>query len=151
MDRWTICAADHVHWGAHGAAGLWLKYSPDRAEPQFLLTQRSRWVDEGGSWSIPGGAIRAGESPEEAARRETEEEVGALPPYVVTGTTVRDCGGGWRFYTVAADVEARFLAYCVRETDATGWFTREEMGTLPLHPRFREFLEALGHVGQGQV
>ncbi len=38
-----------------------------------FLRQRAYSVDRGGTWGIPGGAIRAGESPELAARREAEE------------------------------------------------------------------------------
>ncbi|MGD0344932.1 MAG: NUDIX hydrolase [Acidimicrobiales bacterium] len=142
MDRWTICHVNHVHWGALGGAGLLLRYGFSLSvEPQFLLQQRSRWVDEGGTWGIPGGAIRAGESPEETARRESEEEVGTLPAYRVRSITIQDCGGGWKFYIVLADVEEMFLAYCVHESDATGWFTRKEMQFLPLHPGFRAALD----------
>jgi len=77
-ERWTICAADHVHWGANGGAGLLFRYGGG-SEPTYLLARRSRWVDHGLTWGIPGGAIRLGESPETAARREAMEEIGYLP------------------------------------------------------------------------
>jgi len=32
-------------------------YVPASGEPVYLLTERSRWVDEGGKWGMPGGAI----------------------------------------------------------------------------------------------
>jgi 8-oxo-dGTP diphosphatase len=143
-DRWTICAAGHVHWGAEGGAGLLLRYQPREGEATYLLQQRSRWVDEPGTWGIPGGAIKTGESPEAAAPREAEEEVGQLPSYTVKGIEVQDCGGGWKFHIVAADVDRPFDAYAVQETDATGWFTREEMRLLPLHPGFRKWLNDHG-------
>ena len=61
----------------------------------------------------------------------------APPPTTRTnGVVVQDCGGGWNFYTVIADVDTMFVAYSVHETDATGWFTRDEMRSLPLHPGF---------------
>jgi hypothetical protein len=40
-----------------------------------------------------------------------------------------------------------FPAYSVHETDATGWFTRGEMQSLPLHPGLRAFLDSLDDKG----
>jgi 8-oxo-dGTP pyrophosphatase MutT (NUDIX family) len=98
-------------------------------------------VDYGGTWGIPGGAIRDGESPEVTARREVAEEIGVLPNHRVTGVEVQNCGGGWKFHIVTADVDEPFLAFCVQETDATGWFTKEELRSLSLHPGFQEWLD----------
>jgi len=148
-ERWTVCALDHVHWGANGGAGLLLRYGPAGAKPSYLLAQRSRWVDHGGTWGIPGGAIRDGESPETAARREVVEEVGQLPPYRLCGVEVQDCGGGWRFHILTADVDEEFEAYCGQETDTTGWFTLEAMRSLPLHPGVRRWLDEHGSADRG--
>lgn len=142
MDRWTICQKGHVHWGANGAAGLLFRCADSESEPVYLLQMRSRSVDEAGKWGVPGGAIRAGESPEEAARREAEEEIGPIPAYSVTGVDVQDCGGGWKFFLITAEVPTLFPAYCVRETDATGWFTRQDMDTLTLHPGLQEWFSS---------
>jgi 8-oxo-dGTP pyrophosphatase MutT (NUDIX family) len=105
----------------------------------FSSSDRSRWtkVDRGAS---PEGAVQEGETAEMTARREAEEEMGALPAYQTRGVTVQDCGGDWKFHIVSPDVGAMFPAYCVHEGDATGWFTRGEMESLPLHPGFRAFL-----------
>lgn len=84
--------------------------------------------------------MQEGESAEVAARREVEEEIGSLPSYRVTGVHVQDCGAGWKFHIVTADVDNPFAAYCVRETEATGWFTQQEMSDLSLHPGFRKWL-----------
>lgn len=140
-DQWTVCESDHVHWGAYGAAGLLLSYAPNGEPRSYLLQQRSKSVDHGGTWGMPGGAMRKGESPEGTARREAEEEIGPLPPYRVTGIDAQDCGGGWNFYIVSATVDKPFDAFCVRETDATGWFTREDMRSLKLHPDFSKWVE----------
>jgi NUDIX domain len=104
-DLWTICNRGHVHWGTHGAAGFLFCHVPPDGQPLYLLQQRSRWVDHGGTWGFPGGAIKDRESPEMTARRETQEEIGSLPPYRVTGVQVQDCGGGWKFHIVTADVD----------------------------------------------
>lgn len=68
-------------------------------EPTVLLTLRSsRLNSHAGQVSFPGGRMEAGETPEQAALREAEEEVGldrALPlvlgrlPAVLTGTGYR--------------------------------------------------------------
>lgn len=48
-----------------------------RADAAIVLTQRaSRLRKHAGQWALPGGRMDAGESPEEAALRELEEEVG---------------------------------------------------------------------------
>lgn len=141
VEHWTICEAGHVHWGAAGAAGILFRYVPTQPGVEtYLLTQRSRSVDEPGSWSVPGGAIRAGESPEAAARRETSEEIGTVPSYRTLSVEPQPCGGGWSYYLVHADVDEEFTAYCVQETDATGWFRIEDMAHLELHPGMRSWL-----------
>jgi 8-oxo-dGTP diphosphatase len=128
-----------------------LRYVPaDGGDERFFLEQRSRSVDEGGSWGIPGGAIRAGETPEVAARREMKEEVGSVPPYRKTSIATQDCGGGWQFYVVSGDVDEMFIGYSVHETDATGWFTRSEMQSLPLHPGTNSFFQNVAQDGSAR-
>jgi 8-oxo-dGTP pyrophosphatase MutT (NUDIX family) len=139
-EHWKGCALGHVHWGANGGAALLLRYIAPGSEPRYLLALRSRWVDEPATWGFPGGAIRAGESPEAAARREMREEIGGLPTYRIVSSEVQDCVGGWQFHIFLADVNEMFDAYSMLETDATGWFTTEELRTLPLHSGVRRWL-----------
>ncbi len=144
-ERWTTCHLDHTHWGALGGAGLLLRHAPARGEPTYLLQLRARSVDEGATWGIPGGATRSGESPEDTARRETVEEMGVLPAYHVTAIDHQDCGGGWIFHVICADIDAEFDAFFGQETDAAGWFTRDQMRNLTLHTGVKAWLEA--HAG----
>jgi 8-oxo-dGTP diphosphatase len=99
-------------------------------------------VDEGGTWGIPGGALKEGETPEQAARREAKEEISVLPSYRVSDVEVQDCGGGWEFTVVTADVDREFEAFVGRETDAVGWFTTDQIAQLSLHPGLRQWLDS---------
>jgi len=137
-----MCAAGHLHWGAHGGAGLLLRCAPLRGKPLYLLAQRARWVDYGGTWGIPGGALHEAEAAEAGALREAGEEIWPVPHHRSVGVETQDCGGGWRFQIVQADVERPRLVYAARETDATGWFSLDDMEVLNLHPGFREWVEA---------
>src|SRR5262245_212129 len=62
--------------GMRVAAGLALLF-PKHDETMLLLTLRAAGLAKHrGQWSLPGGAVEPGESIEEAALREAEEEIG---------------------------------------------------------------------------
>lgn len=111
-----------------------------RADRKMLSTALS-------TWGIPGGAIRQGETAQGAAQREVEEELGVSPEFQVAVVDVQECGGGRVFHIMIADVDHCFPAYCVRETDATGWFTYAEMNNLLLHPGLRSWLDQVNQKG----
>jgi len=72
--------------------------------PQVLLQHRALWSHEGGTWGLPGGALRAGEDPVAGALREAAEEAGVEPTGVTVITTRVLDHGPWRYTTVVATV-----------------------------------------------
>ena len=136
-----------THWGPHGAAGLLIHHDdPEDGQTRYLLQKRAPWVDHGGTWGIPGGALHEGESPEEGARREAEEEMGELPDGLVHHRTHSDDHGGWVYHTVRMRADEPFHpGEWDDESTGHGWFTRAEMRNMDLHPGFAQSLpEVLG-------
>lgn len=130
---WTTCRRGHAHWGRHGAAGLLLA---DRG--QVLLQLRARWAHQGGTWSIPGGAIERGEDAVGAALREAGEELGLDPALVrVHGSRVARCGG-WSYETVLGRPHADAVVdlHDHAESDGHRWVPQAEVASLRLHPAF---------------
>ncbi len=79
-------------------------------------------------------ALRRGETPEDGARREAEEEVAPVPAYVVAKVIVTDYGG-WSCTTVVGDaVEPVAVEPVTYEHTSCRWVTLEELADLPLHP-----------------
>lgn len=50
---------------------------PDAEDPSILLIKQYRYATNGTIWEVPAGVIDPGETPEDCARRELREEVGA--------------------------------------------------------------------------
>ena len=135
MARFFTDAQGQRHWGEHGAAGL-LAYHVAGDVVSYLLQKRSLYTHGGGTWSIPGGALRRGESPAEGACREAVEELGRLPPGLRYTATVTTDFGGWKYHTLLYRSPGLFAAAGNWEAAEHRWVTAAGLADLPLHPGF---------------
>lgn len=131
--------------GRHGAAGLLL--TVPGPTPRVLLALRSAAVPHPHTWSVPAGALEAGEDPVDGALREAEEELGTLPPLTVCGRMADAVTPRWTFHTVIA-ITPEPVPIIPHGVDAweiagTRWVTPESGVRLPLHPRLRETWDRL--------
>lgn len=143
-DGWVTLDSGRVVWGRYGAAGMLLCHR-DGGTDRVLLARRAHWVHGGnGEWSVPGGAIDAHEQPVEAALREFDEEIGAVPAgWRLAGIhEVVVQPGLWSYHTCCALVDERphYDATLSPENDEAAWWTLDELDELAL---FRPFAEAL--------
>jgi 8-oxo-dGTP pyrophosphatase MutT (NUDIX family) len=120
----------------HHAAGI-LFISPE----DKILLMRRQGKDHGGEWAFPAGGLEKGENPEEAARRETEEETGHTYDGALSKITHR-LRDGVDFTTFAAHVK-EFDPHLNDEHSAHRWVTPEEAEGMELHPGVRATLHRL--------
>ena len=133
-------------WGRYGAAGILARHvSPDE-QPRYFVALRSPHCHHGGTWSIPGGALDAGESPIEGARREFEEEIAHDLGDLRIADVHEDDHGGWVYWTVLVDVSEPFDLPSTYgwETSECRWVSAAELAELELYAAFRATLTRLG-------
>lgn len=135
-DGFIRCSDGETRWGRYGAAGV-VFVVRDQSGTAVLVQLRSSMAHQGGTWSCPGGAIDEGESPFEAAMRESVEEVGAPPePWRELGDHVFAPAEDWTYTTVVVEVASRFGASLNFETADVRWVPVAEVDDLTLHPGF---------------
>lgn len=146
-DGYINCDQGHCHWGTDSAAGMLI-----HNDGHVLLGRRADWVQHGGTWGIPGGALHEGEAPEQGAHREATEELGDLPGLRHTHTH-HDDHGGWGYHTVIAEADHRFHPDGGDgETDEFRWVHPRDFPDYDLHPGFAASWPHLApHVRGGTV
>lgn len=133
-DQWVVGPDGVKVWGTFGAAGVLVW---NRETDSVLLQLRAEWSHHGGTWGIPGGALRKGESPYDGALREAHEEAGVPESLLeIVDQFVIDLGY-WKYTTVIARTTEHFEP---EENDQESielqWIDRGEVEKLELHPRF---------------
>lgn len=128
------------HWGQYGGAGVLVRHTDENGTKRYFMQQRAKHVDQGGTWSTPGGGIDPGESVTDAAHREVQEEIGDIPVPLTHSHTVTADYGDWKYHTVVMDSPERFVpggsGSHAHEDAGNGWYTADEIGKMPLHPGF---------------
>lgn len=144
--RIVYCDQGHKHHGP-GAAGVLIRAPRPDGTMAYLLQQRDKTADQPFTWSTFGGTLHVGESPRDGAMREVEEESGVKPGDYQLGPKVVDDHGKWAYTTYIADAPKAFWpsfdGSTPEETVDWGWFTRDEMQDLDLHPAFEAKLDEL--------
>jgi 8-oxo-dGTP diphosphatase len=106
----------------------------------FLLMQKRRGSHGSGTWSVPGGHIEFGESPEECVIRETKEETGVTIGNVRFIGMINDvmAAEGKHYVTLwfeADHVSGEPTVVAPQETESVGWHPIDDMP----EPRFVMF------------
>jgi 8-oxo-dGTP pyrophosphatase MutT (NUDIX family) len=133
-DQWVYGPNGEKVWGAFGAAGVLVW---NRDTDCILLQLRAEWSHHGGTWGIPGGAMRKGESAREGALREAHEEAGVPEELLEAIDEFIIDLGFWSYTTVIARTTEHFEPVeNDQESIDLQWVSRTAVEELELHPRF---------------
>ena len=120
---------------------------------KILLCRMAPSIVPGDVWTLPGGGIRFGESPETAVLRELDEETGQGGEVIrlveVNDRVLQLESRPGTVHAIRIVYEVRVTGGQLREesegtTDACSWYTIEEAGRLNLNDLARRAIELLG-------
>jgi len=110
----------------------------------LLLRRSAASKNNKGKWDLPGGKADAGETFDEALRREVAEETGlSILLDGVAGTAESDLPTRKVAYLIMAGRSRGGDIRLSEEHDAYAWVSPGEFATMDVCPQFRPFLEAL--------
>jgi len=124
-------------WGRRGAGAI----IAARDTGRILLPHRSQGVEQPGTWGVWGGAIDPQEDPEDAARREVEEEAGANPEEMIPLHVFRK--GDFSYHNFMAIVPREFEPRLNWETQGYKW-VRYGDWPQPLHFGLKSLVDNSG-------
>lgn len=125
----AVAIAEHVAKDEAGAAGI-MYLAGDRV----LLLKRRQDAPNGGTWSFPAGKIEEGETPEQAAVRESDEEISHKPDGDLR--LIQEQGG---FSLFLHECE-QFIPLLDEESDGYVWAGPDDLPA-PLHPGVADQIE----------
>ena len=114
----------------------------ENGEAVALATQRGYGEFKDG-WEFPGGKIEAGETPEEALKREIQEE---LNMQISVGEKIHTVEFDYPMFHLSMDCflcETSGEGFELREHEACRWVTREELDLLDWLPADRSLIMIL--------
>jgi 8-oxo-dGTP pyrophosphatase MutT (NUDIX family) len=122
---------------------------------RILLAFRAAWLQDGCTWSTPGGLVDFHEAPAAAAVRELWEELGInlLSHSTDLKHTHESEHSGRRYTTFVVEVETETefdVDVDQYETLAAEWFDLEDAAEEDLHPGLRASLEDLGLLARSE-
>ena len=108
------------------------------------MQHRAEWVQNGGTWGIPGGACDSHESSLEGALREANEEIGIEINLVTAVDEFVDDHITWSYHTIIAKADPALVAHEMNdESLEVKWIPISEIENQKLHPSFANTWPAL--------
>jgi len=114
-----------------------------RANGRVLLLKRCSDSNHGGTWSFPAGKIEDGETPEQAAVRESDEEISHKPEVDLKQIHSAD---GFTLFLCDCD---QFIPLLNEESDGYVWAGPDELPE-PLHPGVADQIALVGQAQDEQ-
>lgn len=133
---------EHHAVRATAAAACCIVRSDDSPTARLLLLHRHRVITDAWGWEVPAGRIEPGETPAEAAARETLEETGWQVDDVAEVFDYFPIGGSGdlRFHVTTARALARVAEPDPTETEHLAWFGVDQLAGLVAGGAVREGL-----------